>query len=196
MPIRRSASFVARWLHTFVSVGGFGALIFFSLTGITLNHAAYFEAAEPVERELSGELDAALLADGVVDRLGVVEELRAGEELRGRVVEFREDGAELLVLFEAAGFTADVYVDASTGAYEGLATTQGPWVLLNDLHKGRGTGAAWAWVIDVSAVVLLVCGLTGLWLLWFVRKRRRSGMAVTAVGVLVLPLVYLLFELS
>ncbi|MEC8512065.1 MAG: PepSY-associated TM helix domain-containing protein [Planctomycetota bacterium] len=196
MILRRSAALVARWVHTFVSVAGFGALIFFSLTGITLNHAAYFETADPMEREFSGQIAPALLEGGAVDRLGVVEELRAGEGLRGRVVEFREDGAELLVSFEAAGFTADVYVDRLTGAYEGLTTVQGAWVLLNDLHKGRGTGGAWSWVIDVSAAVLLVCGLTGLWLLWFVKKRRRSGLAVTALGVLALPLVYVLFELA
>ena len=68
-------------------------------------------------------------------------------------------------------------MDRETGAYEGTSFVDGVWILVNNLHKGRGTGAAWSWVIDLSAAVLLVCGVTGLWLLWYVKRRRWSGLA-------------------
>ena len=48
-PAKRKAkrsSFAAwmRWLHIYLSMLGFTALIFFSVTGITLNHADWFFA--------------------------------------------------------------------------------------------------------------------------------------------------------
>ncbi|MEM1447667.1 MAG: PepSY-associated TM helix domain-containing protein [Planctomycetota bacterium] len=195
--LRRSAAFLARWTHTFVSLVGFGALVFFSVTGLTLNHAEFFESGEPVERALSGEVDVDWVAPERGDdvaRLEVVEALRRQYGARGHVAEFSVDDAELFVLFETAGYSADVVVDRSTGSFDGVEAREGFWIVVNDLHKGRSTGAWWSVLIDVSAIVLTVSGLTGLWLLWYVRKRRVSGFAATAVGIAVLAVVYALFE--
>ncbi|MEL6428624.1 MAG: PepSY-associated TM helix domain-containing protein [Planctomycetota bacterium] len=195
----RSAAWIARWGHTFVSSFGFGALVFFSVTGITLNHPDVFETAEPVELEFSGSLEPSLLAvsDGGVEvqRLEIVEELRAEHGLRGRVTEFRIDDDEVSVVFAAPGYSADAWIDRTSGSFEGVTVTQGTWVLLNDLHKGRDSGAAWRWLIDVSAAILIVAGLSGIWLLWYVRKRRTNGLLVTVLGAALLPLVYVLYEL-
>ena len=148
----RSAAWIARWGHTFVSSFGFGALVFFSVTGITLNHPDVFETAEPVESEFSGSLEPSLLAasDGgdEVRRLEVVEELRAEHGLRGRVTEFRIDDDEVSVVFAAPGYAADAWIDRASGELEGVEVTQGAWVLLNDLHKGRHATSAWSWLID------------------------------------------------
>ena len=37
----------------------------------------------------------------------------------------------------------------------------GFFAVLNDLHKGRDTGSAWARVIDLSAVLMTLVSLTG-----------------------------------
>ena len=50
-----------RWLHIYVSVLGFLALLFFSVTGITLNHAEWLCRGQEQVRELQGTLDPALL---------------------------------------------------------------------------------------------------------------------------------------
>ena len=47
----------------------------------------------------------------------------------------------------------------------------------------------------MSAAVLIVAGLSGIWLLWYVRKRRTNGLLVTVLGAALLPLVYVLYEL-
>jgi hypothetical protein len=60
------------------------------------------------------------------------------------------------------------------------------WAVLDDLHKGRDSGVAWAWVIDVSAVLMAVSAVSGLWLVLYVRRRRSPGLVVTLVGTLVL----------
>jgi hypothetical protein len=54
--------------------------------------------------------------------------------------------------------------------------------LINDLHKGRDTGAAWSVVIDVSAVLMTVSSLTGLALLCTLRRRRVPGLLVAFAG--------------
>src|SRR3546814_1996679 len=46
-----------------------------------------------------------------------------------------------------------------------LRTDRGWIAYLNDLHKGRHTGAAWSWFLDLFAVACLVFSLTGLVLL-------------------------------
>jgi hypothetical protein len=69
----------------------------------------------------------------------------------------------------------------------------GLMAVMNDFHKGRDTGKAWAWVIDVSAVFLILVSLSGLILLFFIKKRRFAGLIAGAVGLLLCLLMYWLF---
>ena len=62
--------------------------------------------------------------------------------------------------------------------------------VLNDLHKGRDTGKKWSAVIDFSAVLMTLVSLTGLTLIFFLNKRRFSGLVLVAVGALLCCLVY------
>lgn len=41
-------------------------------------------------------------------------------------------------------------------------------------------------MIDVSAVVMAISALTGLWLLLYIKRRRNAGLVVTVIGLLVL----------
>ena len=54
--------------------------------------------------------------------------------------------------------------------------------IVNDLHKGRDTGAVWGAVIDLSAAVLVFVSLTGLILLYFVHKYRVAGVILLGSG--------------
>src|SRR5436190_21141708 len=47
---------VVRWLHIYVSLLGFTALIFFAITGITLNHPTWFGIEAVRTKELKGEV--------------------------------------------------------------------------------------------------------------------------------------------
>ena len=55
-------------------------------------------------------------------------------------------------------------LDAVAGIYANIHTVeeQGLLGVLNDLHKGRDTGSKWKWLIDVSALFLVVVAVTGL----------------------------------
>jgi hypothetical protein len=191
------------WLHIYVSMFGLAAVLFFSATGLTLNHPDWFFAGAERSAQAEGRLDAKWLhidAPGndpdpsrQVARLEVVEHLRKAHAVRGALAEFRVDDRECLVTFKGPGYAADAFIDRDTGRYNLTQTYHGFIAVVNDLHKGRDTGPIWSLVIDVSAVLMTVISLTGLILLFYLRLRRVPGLAVVLVGTAAVAAVVLLW---
>lgn len=187
---------ISRWLHIYLSMISFAVLLFFAVTGITLNHPDWFGAETETVVSLDGRLPVEWLEPvsrttntiedsediGPAHQLQIVEHLRSTHQLRGAVREFRSDEAECLIFFRGPSYAAEVYIQRSTGAYSGTVTAQGTIALLNDLHKGRDTGTAWSWLIDLSAAAMIVISLTGLVLICCIRRKRFSGLVTAAVG--------------
>ena len=68
------------------------------------------------------------------------------------------------------------------------------WIsYLNDLHKGRHTGKAWSWFIDLFAAVAIIFCLTGLLLLQLNAKRRQATWPVVSLGLVIPTLLVVLF---
>lgn len=170
-----------RWLHIYGSMLGLAATLLFAVTGLTLNHADWFESKEPTVRAFAGELPPPLLADAV-DKLAVAERLRAAHRLQGMVTEFLVDDAQCLVVWKGPGYAADATIERADGRYRIEEQRRGLWAVLDDLHKGRDCGPVWSLVIDVSAVALAFLSITGLWLLLYLKKRRRAGLLTALVG--------------
>lgn len=178
-----------RWLHIYVSLLAFAALVFFGATGITLNHPDWFDDGEPRLIERTGKIDAALVRheagtdpESLGTRLEVVEFLRAEHALRGAVGEFRTDEYECLILFKGPGYAADVVVDRADGSYRVTETMYGVVALMNDLHKGRDTGGVWSLVIDLASLATVFVSLTGLVLIFYIKRKRVSGVIVAIAG--------------
>jgi len=76
------------------------------------------------------------------------------------------------------------------GGYDLTETHAGLAAILNDLHKGRDTGAVWSGVIDASAVLMSTLSLTGLNLIFYLHKRRLPGLLLLGSGCLIACLVY------
>jgi uncharacterized protein len=179
-----------RWLHIYLSMFAFGATLLFAVTGLTLNHAEWFESGEPSLRKLQGEIAAVQLA-GDVDKLAIAEELRAKHRLQGMVKEFSVDERECFVLWKGPGYSADIIIDREAHTYSGEESRRSWLAVIDDLHKGRDCGPVWSWIIDVSAVFLTALSITGLWLLLYLKKRRRNGLLVAGVGAVLVVLGYL-----
>ena len=81
----------------------------------------------------------------------------------------------MTVSFKGPGYAADAFVDRKTATYEITETRMGLVAIVNDLHKGRDTGAVWAQVIDLSAVLMMLVSVTGLTLIFFLHKRLALG---------------------
>jgi hypothetical protein len=128
-----------------------------------------------------------------VRRLEVVEFLRKAHAIRGALADFKVDETECTVTFKGPGYSADAFIDRETGTYQLTESSHGLVAILNDLHKGRDTGVAWSVLIDASAVLMTLISLTGLVLLFYLKRRRIPGLAVSAIGAIVILAVVYLF---
>ncbi|MEM8669118.1 MAG: PepSY-associated TM helix domain-containing protein [Planctomycetota bacterium] len=181
LTLYQKSALAFRWLHIYLSMLSFTALMFFAFTGITLNHPTWFGAAEQTMRDESGQLPTQLVTDEV-DKLMVAESLRSTHKLSGRVTEFEIDDFECMLVFKGPGYAADVFVDRESGSYTLTEITTGPMAIMNDLHKGRDSGKHWAWVIDISAIIMMLMSVAGFGLLFYLKRRRVSGVVTAVVG--------------
>jgi uncharacterized protein len=193
--IRKATATVTRWLHIYLSMVSFAVVFFFAATGITLNHAEWF-SRQVQTRHYRGIVPPSLFresTDQQPDKLGIVELLRNRHKIHGSVSDFRVEDSQISISFKGPGYAADAFIDATNGSYDLAETRSGFVAIMNDLHKGRDTGSVWSIVIDVSASLLVLVSLTGLVLIWFVYKRRTSGLILAASAGVLCWLVYRAF---
>lgn len=185
---------VARWLHLYLSVVSFVLVLFFAVTGLTLNHADWFGDASRTN-EYTGQLNPVWIKGTdttTINKLAIVKYLRSAHQIRGAVSEVRLDEREASFSFRGPGYSADALVKRPDGTYRLTETKMGLVAVMNDLHKGRDTGRGWSWVIDVAAVFMTFVSVTGLLLLLFLKKRRVSGFWWLLAGGIASILAYLL----
>jgi hypothetical protein len=188
---KRVAAF-SRWLHIYLSMFCFIIVLFFSVTGITLNHAEWFDGKQ-VENKLSGTVPAKWVNSpdtAKINKLMIVEILRKQYNVKGYVSDFLIEDEQCLVTFKGPGYSADAFINRKNGKFQLSELKLGMVAVLNDLHKGRDTGSAWSWVIDVSAGFLTLISLSGLVMLLFLKKRRSNGLLLTVIGGVICVLIY------
>ncbi len=182
----------SRWLHVYTSMISLLLVLFFGITGITLNHPDWTFGADPVRTTTTGQLPDEAIVDGNVEFLVVSEFLRNTADVKGEVKAFADDGGEGTISFKNPGYSADVFFDTETGEYELLEVQQGWLNVLNELHKGRDGDSNWRWIIDVSGGLLVLISVTGLGIQFFLRKRRRSALSLAAAGTVITIILILL----
>lgn len=175
------------------------AMLLFSATGITLNHAAKIEATPRVAHG-TATLPASLLRALPARESGhaplpatVAGWIQAHTQLQvaGRDAEWSAE--EVYVSMPGPGRDAWLSLQRADGALEYERTDRGWLSYLNDLHKGRNTGPAWAWFIDIVALACIVFTVTGLCLLQLHARQRRMTWPYVGLGLLVPVLLALLF---
>ena len=183
---------------------GLSVLLFFSVTGITLNHPDWAFGSARSQREFEGQIKTDWLApksatpnpsglqpaEELIAKLETAEYLRRRHGIKGVVEEFRVDDRECMVSFKGPGYAAEAFIDRATGRYKVTEMREGLVAVLNDLHKGRHTGRSWAWVIDLSAAVIAFLSFTGLLLLFYIKRRRFSGLAIAAAALGVVAIIF------
>lgn len=191
---KRTAA-LSRWLHLYLSMICFLIVLFFAVTGLTLNHTEWFDGKQ-VEKKYEGKLpvDWVNNADtSKIKKLEIVEFVRNKYGVKGYVSDFFIDDQQCSVSFKGPGYSADAFINREDGSMKMTELRLGVFAVLNDLHKGRDSGKGWGWLIDISAVFLTLVSLTGLLMLLFLKKRRLSGLIITVVGGIICYLVYLFF---
>ncbi len=186
-PLKNRINTWLRWIHVYLSMFTLLVVLFFSVTGVTLNHTDWTFGVKPVVKDTKGDVPKEMIG-AEVDKLGLAEFFRKTEGVHGIVDEVRVDDVEVSFAFKAPGYTADAFVDRKTGTYE-LTTTSEGWVaVINDLHKGRHAGSSWAWLIDVTGIFLVVVSLSGLGMLLYLKKMRTAALILAGVGIVLLAI--------
>jgi uncharacterized protein len=185
------------WISAALSLIG---MLLFAITGFTLNHAGQIEA-KPVVVSRKATLPPdllALLAKGPEEgkrplpvALEPFLDKAVGAEVAGREGEWSAD--EVYVALARPGGDAWVSIDRETGAVEHEKTTRGAISLLNDLHKGRNSGKAWSWFIDIFALACVIFTVTGLILLQFHARARPLTWPLVGLGLVVPVILVILF---
>lgn len=175
------------------------ALVLFSVTGFTLNHARQIEGKAVVSRHearLPDSLRSAVEVPSAKDAplpVALRDWLRSeiGVDPGTRIAEW-SDG-EAYVSMPRPGGDAWISVDLDSGQVQYEKTDRGWISYFNDLHKGRNAGTLWSWFIDLFALASLVFALSGLGLLWLHGRQRAMTWPMVALGLLLPLLIALLF---
>ena len=182
---RRETHKVTRWLHTYLSMISLALVLFFGVTGVTLNHPSWTFEMDGSQETITGTLPAGYETDGAVDFLAVSQYMQDTHGVRGDATDYSADATQGSMSFKGPGYAADLFFDVDTGAYDLTVDQQGLLAVMNDLHKGRNTGGSWNWTIDVAGGLLVAVAATGLGLQFFLKRRRARAYVVAGLGTLV-----------
>lgn len=183
-PFRTQLYKAARWIHVYMSTATLLVILFFALTGFLLNHPDWVFGSQPITQEVTGTLSKTMLPTAQVneiDWLQISEYFRQTYNIGGQVSDYWNDDLSGQLNFYAPGYTADVYFDMQTGDYTFYSESQGAVAFMKDLHKGSNTGTSWNWLIDATALFLILVSLSGLVLTVLLKKLRMKGM-LTMLG--------------
>jgi|GEM_PF-73276 len=180
---KRTTQRWARWLHVYTSMVALVVVLFFGLTGLSLNHPEWTFGTEVTTTTDQGVLGVPPVSpSGDVDFLSISEHARDVLGVHGTVESFSATAGRAAITYTDPAYRADLVVDVAAGTYD-LAVEQQGWVAaVNDLHRGSDTGSAWRWVIDAAAAFLVVVAVSGLAIQLVMRKRRSSALVAAGAG--------------
>jgi len=193
----------SRRLHIYVSMALLLIVLFFSLTGITLNRPHLYVKETPDTDRYSLSLPDSIAAirdnrlqvnqalllqflneeanlSGIPSDIQIISDIENGELVEG----------EVSLNYKGPGYNSTVFIDLLNKTAEIENTHYGVIAVLNDLHKGRNSGEVWTWFIDISALLMLVFIFTGFFLLVPKKKSFRLGLKWTLFGSVVTLLIF------
>ena len=183
------------WISSALCLAG---MLLFAVTGITLNHASQI-SAKPLIVTLDSVLPKPLLAE--LQLAATQQQLPSSvhnwleQQLKQSINPTHAEWSsnELYLALPRPGGDGWFSIDLDSGELLYESTDRGWIAYFNDLHKGRHSGAAWSWFIDIFAGICVLFSFTGLWLLTQQTKMRPSTWPVTLAGLVIPVLIMLLF---
>lgn len=190
---------LARVIHVYLSMALLILLALFCITGILINHNSWLSKQHTdhiVEMTLPKNIDAyfektaeQFFEDPPLDVLQ--QHLKKTYNLHPiNDIALDADAGEIIFDYKLPAGYASAILLFEDQSME-LEYRKGSWLtIMNDLHKGRNTGAVWSWVIDISAAAMLLFSMAGLVILLQNKKYRRTGLICGLIGLLTPLLIY------
>ena len=174
----------SRYVHGWLSAFAFLTLLFFSVTGLLLNHPEWFE---PAKTEQTTQL---ILPESILKSIkqqenpsdAILNYVRQQQNVVGRYQSSEVMDNEVMIRLESPAGATDIFVMADTGETEITQKSASTVSMLNDLHRGKNSGLGWSWLIDISAIIYIVLSLAGYILFLSIKTRLVTHLVLTAVS--------------
>ena len=174
----------SRYVHGWLSAFAFLTLLFFSVTGLLLNHPEWFE---PTKTEETTQL---ILPESVLKSIKqqenpsdtILNYVRQQQNVVGRYQSSEVMDNEVMIRLESPAGATDIWVMADTGETEITQKPASTVSMLNDLHRGKNSGLAWSWLIDISAIIVIALSLVGYILFLSIKTRLVTHLVLTAAS--------------
>jgi hypothetical protein len=182
--------------HGYLSAFAFITLMFFSATGILLNHPDWIarDAGDPLEQSVqlaAIDVAAALKSANLGQALAQIVQQKAS--LRGAFASADIDASQALLRFEGIKGNSDVMIDLKSATAQISVTPSDATTILDDLHRGKNAGPVWMALIDITGALLLVLSVLGYVLFFSLRFRLRTSLVLTGASLALLVGVFVLF---
>lgn len=174
----------ARYVHGWLSAFAFIILLFFAATGLLLNHPEWFKSDQQ-EQSFKLTLPSTLLhsiQDQENSSQPILDYVRQQHGLIGRYKSSEVLDGEVMIRLESPAGSTDVWVLLDNGETEITSKPASTVSLLNDLHRGKNVGTAWSWLIDISAIIILLLSLAGYILFLTIKTRLVTNLILTALS--------------
>jgi len=197
MAINRNLVNWSRTIHVYLSIALLIVLVFFSITGITLNHAELMVAEPQTEVRTLDNLPVLPLDDNgmIFDSPELAAYVRDEFGIRMEFADLTIAEPFVTIEYDGPGYQALVEIDQELGEIYAESTDYGLVAVLNDLHKGRYTHIVWNALIDISGIILVIFSLAGFVLLLPNKFRFRKVLKYSVVGIVISVAAYFIATL-
>jgi len=197
MAINRNLVNWSRTIHVYLSIALLIVLVFFSITGITLNHAELIVAEPQTEVRTLDNLPVLPLDDNgmIFDSPELAAYVRDEFGIRLEFADLTIAEPFVTIEYDGPGYQALVEIDQELGEIYAESTDYGLVAVLNDLHKGRYTHIVWNALIDISGIILVIFSLAGFVLLLPNKFRFRKVLKYSVVGIVISVAAYFIATL-
>lgn len=177
----------ARYVHGWLSAFAFIALFFFALTGLLLNHSDWFKA------ETEEQTQNLTLPEPVLKQIAAQENpsdallsyVRRQQDIIGRYQSSEVMDSEVMIHLESPAGATDIWAMLDTGEVEVTSKAASTVSLIKDLHRGKNSGTAWSWFIDIASIVILILSVAGFILFLSIKSRLITHLTLTALSLAV-----------
>ena len=181
--------------HGYLSAFAFIALMFFSATGILLNHPDWItrDAGDPLEQFVQlAAVDVAAALKSVNPGQALAQIVQQKASPRGAFASADIDAGQALLRFEGITGNSDVSIDLKSATAQIAVTPSDAATILDDLHRGKNAGPVWKALIDITGAMLLALSILGYVLFFSLRFRLRTSLVLTGMSLALLVGVFVL----